>query len=85
MREGAGVLDMTERDNDTIIRVTERYERRLAEETGKLRVDMTQGFGLMRTEMSDRNADLLKWLLVFFAAQTATQSAVLAALLSSFK
>jgi hypothetical protein len=82
---GAGVLDMTERDSEIVMLATERFERRLAEETGKLRVEMTHGFGQMRAEMSDRNADLLKWLLVFFAAQTATQTAALAALLSVFK
>lgn len=85
MRRGAGVLDMTERDNDVIMLAADRFERRLAEETGKLQIGMAQGFGLIRTEMSDRNADLLKWLLVFFAAQTAAQTAALAALLSVFK
>jgi len=71
---------MTERD-DTLIVATERFERRLAEEIGKVRVEMAQGFGSVRTEMADRNAELLKWLLVFFAAQTAA----LAALLTYFK
>lgn len=82
---GAGVLDMAERNNDSIILATERFERRLTEETGKLCVEMAQGFGLLRTEMSDRNAELLKWLLVSFAAQTAAQTAALAALLSVFR
>lgn len=78
--QGARVIGMTEPD-DVLILATERFERRLAEETGKLRVEMAQGFGSVRTEMADRNAELLKWLLVFFAAQTAA----LAALLTFFK
>jgi hypothetical protein len=82
---GAGVLDMAERDNETLMLTSDRFERRLTEETGKLRVDMSSGFGSVRTEMADRNAELLKWLLVFFAAQTAAQTAALAALLSMFK
>lgn len=78
--QGARVIGMTEPD-DVLILATERFARRLAEETGKLRVEMAQGFGSVRTEMADRNAELLKWLLVFFAAQTAA----LAALLTFFK
>ena len=32
---------------------------------GGIRVEMHQGFGAIRTEMADRNAELLKWLLVY--------------------
>ena len=63
---------MTNNDNDVVIIVTERFERRLAEETGKLRVEMAHGFGSLRTEMVERNADLLKWILIFGVTQTAT-------------
>jgi hypothetical protein len=75
---------MPERD-DVLVVATERFERRMAEEHGNLRVEMAQGFGSLRTEMADRNAELLKSLLVFFAAQTAAQTAALAGLLSFFK
>ena len=44
-----------------IERVTERFERRLAQECGQLRVEMVQGFGSLRAEMIERNAELLKW------------------------
>ena len=55
---------MTERDDVTLQIVTERFERRLAEERGELRVEMANlagslrsemagGFGELRTEMSD--------------------------------
>ena len=97
-------------DDDPIPLVTERVERRLGEECGRLRLDMTeqfgrvradmatengklraematefgkvrtemaQGFGELRAEMITRNADLLKWLLVFFAAQTTAIAALL--------
>jgi hypothetical protein len=87
----AALMTMTDTDNDVIVIVTERFERRLAEENGKLRVDMatefgrvraemTQGFGSLRAEMIDRNAELLKWGLVFGAAQTAALSGVMALL-----
>jgi hypothetical protein len=62
---------MTNHDNDVTIIVTERFERRLAEETGKLRVEMAHGFGGLRSEMVERNADLLKWILIFGVTQTA--------------
>ena len=93
---------MTEHD-DTIIQVaTERFERRLAEEYGKLRVDlvnelgrvrvenatesgklraeMAEGFGDLRAEMADRNAELLKWGLIFGATQTGAIAAVMMAI-----
>jgi len=82
---GAGVVNMTEREDAVVMVVTERFERRLTEETGKLRLEMTHGFGVMRTEMADRNAELLKWLLLFFAGQTAIQTAALTALMAYFK
>ena len=48
----------------------------MAVEFGKLRTEMVQGFGELRAEMITRNADLLKWLLVFFATQTAAIAAL---------
>lgn len=72
----AALQTMTEHDDDMLERATERFERRLAEECGKLRVEiasgngslraeMAQGFGALRAEMIDRNAELLKWGLVY--------------------
>jgi hypothetical protein len=91
---------MNEHDDAIIQLTTEKFERRLAEECGDLRVDMSgefgkvraemqqgfgdvrvemhQGFGSIRTEMADRNAELLKWALVFGATQTATLAGVIA-------
>ena len=79
-QSGAEVLDVTDRDNDNFLLATERFERRLAEETGKLRVEMSNGFGSLRAEMIDRNAELLKWGLIFGAAQTSALGALIALL-----
>ncbi|MDP2318286.1 MAG: hypothetical protein Q8O42_02960 [Acidobacteriota bacterium] len=90
-RGSAAVIDMTNHDNDVVVIVTERFERRLAEENGKLRVEMATefgkvraematGFGSLRAEMSDRNAELLKWGLVFGITQTAAIAGVVALL-----
>ena len=70
---------MTDNNSDVVI-VTERFERRLAEENGKLRVEMAQGFGALRAEMIDRNQELLKWGLIFGATQTAALAALIALL-----
>ena len=77
-----GWTTMSDSESDVIVVVTERFERRLSEETGRLRVDMATefgkvrtemaaGFGMLRAEMIDRNAALLRWLLVFGVTQTA--------------
>jgi hypothetical protein len=115
---------MTDDPNDVIMIVTDRFERRLTEESSHLRIDMTNelgkvradmasesgklraemahefgkvrtematgfgavraemadGFGKLRAEMIDRNAELLKWGLVFGATQTAALAAVMALL-----
>ena len=83
---------MTEHDDEMLDRATERFERRLAEECGTLRVEiaslngslrteMAQGFGALRSEMIHRNAELLKWGLVY----AVTQTGVVAALLALFR
>ena len=43
---------MTDNGDATIQIVTERFERRLAEEVGSLRVDMATEFGNVRAEMA---------------------------------
>ena len=49
----------------------------MATEFGKVRTEMADGFGSLRAEMIGRNADLLKWLLLFFTTQTAAIAALL--------
>lgn len=43
---------MNERDGSLLQTATDRFERRLAEETGKVRVDMANGFADQRAEMT---------------------------------
>ena len=77
----AALHTMPESADQVIDRVTERFERRLAEECGKLRVEMAHGFGSLRAEMIERNGELLKWGLVY----AVTQAGVVAALLALFR
>lgn len=63
-------------DSDELDVVTlERLERRLGEECGAVRLDIKD----LRAELIDRNANMLRWLLGFFVAQTAALGALLAA------
>ena len=77
----AALHTMTEPEDQLVERVTERFERRLAEECGKLRVEMAHGFGSLRAEMIDRNGELLKWGLVY----AVTQAGLVAALFALFR
>ena len=91
-KSGIGAVSvMNDHDDDILRLATERIERRLAEECGKLRFEMAtefgkvraemhQGFGALRGEMADRNSELLKWALVFGATQTAAIAGVVALL-----
>lgn len=85
----AALVAMNESEQAVVQLVTERFERRLAEELGTLRVEiaggqgslraeMEKGFGTLRAEMIDRNATLLKWLLVYAVTQTGAIAALLA-------
>lgn len=51
-RASAALMDMTDNDNDVIVIVTERFERRLSDENGKLRVEMATEFGKIRFELA---------------------------------
>lgn len=68
-------------DDEQMTLMTERFERRLGEECGKLRTEIggvrTDLVGL-RAELIDRNAELLKWLLAFFVGQTAALAGLMA-------
>jgi hypothetical protein len=60
---------------------TERFERRLAEECGKLHVQIANvhtAISALRGETIDRNHDLLKWALLFWATGIAAVAAVIA-------
>ena len=73
-------------DDEQLERLTERFERRLSEELGKFRLEVRDESGKtrlqiaeLRSEMIDRDMNLLKWLLGLFAAQTAALGALMAA------
>ena len=63
----------------------ERFERRLAEEIGALRVDMAREFASVRVDMAkefaETRASLLKWSFLFWIGQFAAVTAMMAFLL----
>ena len=78
------LIEMAEdRENLTLARIdaqfdvmSERFERRLAEEFGRLRVEMSVEIGGLRGEMAHKHADLLKWAFLFWIGQAATVAGI---------
>jgi hypothetical protein len=81
---------------DAIRIAGDRFERRLAEETSKLRVDMAQGFAKVREEMAQgfaavrqdlaqalagQRVELLKWALLFWVGQFFAVASLMAVLI----
>ena len=59
-----------ENTKQSVIEVTEeRFERRLAEELGKLRVELFGEMSKPRAEMHDLRASLIQWMFVFWIGQ----------------
>ncbi len=60
--------------DDAIDRAAERFERRLAEELAKMRVELAQGLASLRQEIAEGNSALRK---EFHESLTATHTALL--------
>jgi hypothetical protein len=75
LRGGLKAVDLLNGDDEVNVVTLERLERRVGEKCGQLRLEVLN----LRTEVIDRSADLLKWLLAFFVAQTAALAALMAA------
>ena len=56
---------------------TDRFERRLTEETAALRVEMHQGFGALRQEMGAMRVEWLKWSFLFWIGHVAVTVSIL--------
>ena len=72
---------------DVLSIAAERFERRLAEEIGALRVDMAKEFAAVRVEMAtlatSTRADILKWSFLFWIGQFAAVTGMMAFLLKT--
>lgn len=92
-----GLLDLLsetkkEWKTEVIEAAGDRFERRLVEETSKLRVEMTNGFAalrqematgfaMFRQEMADQRFELLKWTFIFWVGQVFALGSLLAILI----
>jgi hypothetical protein len=74
VRNAFRVTDFINEEDELNVVTMERFERRLGDECGQLRLEIVN----LRSEVIDRSADLLKWLLAFFVAQTAALAALMA-------
>ena len=74
VRNAFRAADLINEEDELNVVTMERFERRLGEECGQLRLEIVN----LRSEVIDRSADLLKWLLAFFVAQTAALAALMA-------
>lgn len=84
------VDDAGRRWKDEVLAVAvERFERRLSEEIGALRVDMAKEFAAVHVETAKEFAatrsDLLKWSFLFWIGQFAAVSAMMAFLLRTLR
>ena len=77
------LLDAERREwSDHVLTVaTERFERRLSEETAHLRVEIANLGSGLRQEMAKDRFELLKWMFVFWIAQLAAMTAIMSFLL----
>ena len=75
-RGGFRPVDLMTDESELSVVTLERLERRIGEECGHLRLDISG----LRTEVADRSLGMVKWLLAFFVAQTAALGTLMAAL-----
>ena len=84
-RGNAALADvLEERDQVVMSLVTERFERRLSEECGKLRSEMHALGAELRADfrigLADQRADFIKWSFLFWIGQAATVAGLFIAL-----
>jgi hypothetical protein len=72
----------TEWSGQVLNLAAERFERRLVEETSKIRVEMAQGFATLRGEMAAQRFDLVKWMFVFWIGQVGATTGLVAFMLN---
>jgi hypothetical protein len=77
------LLDAERRDwSEQVLSVSaERFERRLVDETSKLRIDIAALGAGLRQEIAKDRFDLLRWMLLCWVSQLAAMSAIMSFLL----
>jgi hypothetical protein len=70
---------------DLVNLAVERFDKRLVEESARLRIDMQSGFASLRDEIARDRFELLKWSFYFWVGQFFASAAVMTALLGAFR
>lgn len=60
---------------------TDRFERRLSEEIGQVRLEMRDGFAALRKELAEQRVELLRWSFLFWLGQVAAMAAMFSVML----
>lgn len=66
---------------DVMTAAVDRFERRIVEETSKLRVDMASMETRLSVRIDKTQTDLIRWSFVFWIGQVITMTAIISALL----
>ena len=86
-----GVLESSHREwrDEVLVIAADRFERRLSEEMGALRVEMAKEFAAVRREMADGFAGIrvesIKWSFLFWIGQVAAVGGLMAILLKTVR
>ena len=67
--------------DDVMSAASDRFERRLVEETGRLRVDMAGLEGRLVARIAEARNDVLQWSFVFWIGQVITLTTIMSVLL----
>lgn len=67
--------------DDVLHNAVERFERRLTEEVGKLRIEMAQMKADLQQDIAGARVDILRWSFVFWIGQVAAVTGLLAFML----
>ena len=62
----------------------ERFERRLTEETGKVRIEITELKTELKTEIAANKSETIKWMFIFWIGQIVVFSGILFAMLGLY-
>ena len=78
-----GTLDIERRESrDHVLTIAgERFERRLAEESAKLRIEMSNLDSSLRQGIATCRFELLKWMILLWVSQLAAISGILSYML----
>jgi hypothetical protein len=85
-----GLMELLDNERDdgrerVLSEAADRFERRLTQEVGAVRVELAQSLAGVRQEIAASRVEFLRWSFVFWIGQVATIGGMLAFLLRNVK